>query len=400
MKDHPSVQSGRISTLDPRTAARRLAPLPDEQIAAILGDMHVGYAVEILAGFESDRRARIAAATPFGQGQLWIEDHGYPEGTVGRLVEIPPAVFRPEAVVAEVIPALRETVQRRMVVHIFVTGPDGELVGVVAFRELLFARADQTLAEIMQRDPFCLRPETSLVDAMREVLARHSPVYPVCDEARHLLGMVQGQALFEQQSFEISGQAGAMVGVDKEERLATPWPRSLRLRHPWLQVNLLTAFAAAAVVGYYEDTIRQFVVLATFLPVLMGQCGNLGAQSLAVTLRGMTLNELRAEHTLKLAAKEGMLGLCNGFLTGLVAALAMYLAARGHDNPGALALAGVLLAAMTAACVLSGVAGALIPVTMRRLGADPAMASGIVLSTATDVASMAMFLGLAAWLLI
>ena len=393
----PSTLSGRFSILDPRTAAKRLAPLPDGQIAVILADMHVGYAVEILEEFPPDRRTRIAAATPFGQGQLWIAGHSYPEGTVGRLMERPPAVFREDATIAKVVASLRETIKRQMVVYVFVTSADGLLVGVVAFRELLFARPEQTLGEIMLRDPFHLRADADLVVAMRDVLTRHYPVYPVCDESRRLLGMVKGQVLFEQQAFEISAQAGAIVGVDSEERIATPWLLSLKMRHPWLQINLLTAFAAAAVVGYYEATIQQVVVLAVFLPVLMGQCGNLGSQSLAVTLRGMTLNELRAGQTLRHTTKEGMLGLFNGFLTGLVAAVAMYVLAWQQGNHLAFELAGVLLIAMTLACALSGASGALIPVILRRLGADPVTASGILLTTATDVVSMGLFLGLAAW---
>ena len=100
----------------------------------------------------------------------------------------------------------------------------------------------------MIASPFFLRPEMELVDAMKEVVTRHYPVYPVCDDQQRLLGMVKGQVLFEQQAFEISAQAGSMVGVEKEERLATPWQRSFKSRHPWLQLNLLTAFVAAAVV--------------------------------------------------------------------------------------------------------------------------------------------------------
>ena len=131
----------------------------------------------------------------------------------------------------------------------FVTDDTGVLVGVFAFRELLFAEDDQPLSDIMLTQPFTLQPTASLVDAMREVVTRHYPAYPVVDAAGRLLGMVRGQALFERQAFEISAQAGAMVGVEKEERVATAWPRSFKFRHPWLQLNLLTAFLAAAVVG-------------------------------------------------------------------------------------------------------------------------------------------------------
>jgi magnesium transporter len=110
--------------------------------------------------------------------------------------------------------------------------------------------------------------------------------------------------LFEQQAFEISAQAGSMVGVEKEERLATPWQRSFKSRHPWLQLNLLTAFVAASVVGFFQDTLTRSSCSRCFLSVLRGQSGNTGCQALAVTLRGMTLGELRADKTAKLVRRK------------------------------------------------------------------------------------------------
>lgn len=186
-----------------------------------------------------------------------------------------------------------------------------------------------------------------------------------------------------------------MVGVEKEERLSTPWPRSLRFRHPWLQLNLLTAFVAAGVVGVFEGTIDRIVVLAVFLPVLAGQSGNTGSQALAVALRGMTLGELRPGRERALVLKEALLGLLNGGLVGLTAGAGMYVYASIQGNPAALVLGLIVAVAMTASCVISGVFGAMIPMTLKRLGADPATASSIFLTTATDVASMGIFLALA-----
>jgi magnesium transporter len=389
-----------IRDLDPKTAAERLAEHSDIDVANLLsGVPNPSYAVEILEEFPAERRERIAAATPFGQGQLWLKGHSYDEGTVGRLMERPPAVFRPGATIREVTEALREIVKKRMVVYIFVTDNEGRLVGVVAFRELLFAKPEQTLGDVMLTQPFSLRPEADLVDAMREVVTRHYPVYPVCDAQGHLLGMVKGQVMFEQQAFEISAQAGSMVGVEKEERLATPWPRSLKSRFPWLLLNLFTAFIAAAVVGIFEHTLAQIVVLAVFLPVLSGQSGNTGCQALAVTLRGITLGELRADRVFATVGKEAWLGCLNGFLVGLVAGAGMYFYAMQQSNPNALWLGIIVVAAMTFACIISGVCGALIPLALKRIGADPATASSIFLTTATDVVSMGAFLGLSTWLL-
>jgi magnesium transporter len=190
-----------------------------------------------------------------------------------------------------------------------------------------------------------------------------------------------------------------MVGVNEEERLLTPWPRSLKFRHPWLQLNLLTAFLAAGVVGFFQQTLDQMVILALFLPVLAGQSGNTGCQALAVTLRGMTLGELDQGAGKTLVAKEALLGVLNGFLVGLVAGAGMYFVASAQGNPNALPLAGIVVVAMMGSCVISGISGALIPLTLQKVGADPATASSIFLTTATDVASMGMLLGLATLLL-
>ncbi|HWT14155.1 MAG TPA: magnesium transporter [Patescibacteria group bacterium] len=389
-----------VLSTDTRSAARQLAGESDQAIADLLTAINPGFAVEILSQFPPERRERIAAATPFGAGQQWLLDHQHEEGTVGRLMERPLAVFRPETTVGQVVDALRDVVKKAFVIYVFVTEADGRLVGVVAFRELLFAGKDQPLSAVMVKQPFALRPDMAQVDAMRAVVTRHYPAYPVCDAENRLVGSVRGQVLFEQQAFEISAQAGSMVGVEKEERLATPWTRSFKFRHPWLQLNLLTAFLAAAVVGYYQEAIDKIVLLAVFLPVLAGQCGNSGSQALAVTLRGMTLGELKPGQGWKLIAKEALLGWWNGLIVGLVAGFALFLMARAQNNPDAPMLAAICVFAMACSCVLSGIAGSAIPLGLKRLGADPATASGIFLTTATDIVSMGTFLGLASWLLL
>ena len=266
---------------------------------------------------------------------MWQIGHLYPEGTVGRLMERPLAVYRPETTVGEAIESLRDLVRHALITYVFVTDAEDRLVGVLAFRDLLFAERGQRLEEVMLRDPFSLQPTMPLVDAMRAVVTRHFPAYPVTDARGRLVGLVRGQALFERQAFEISAQAGAMVGVEKEERVATPWWRSFRFRHPWLQLNLLTAFVAAAVVGFFQDTVDRIVVLAAFLPVLAGQSGNTGCQALAVTLRGMTLGELRAIGPRKLVAKEAWVGFLNGAFVGLIAGGGMWFYARSQETVSA-----------------------------------------------------------------
>ncbi len=397
MPDEP-VTIDVLRDLDADDAVSRLAALPNASVARLLSQLGPGRTVAILDRFGPERRRQIAFAAGQDEGGQWLTNQNWPEGSVGRLMESSPAIFAAEATVAEVIERLRPIVSHTLVTYVFVVDGRHCLTGLVAFRELAFARRDQRLSEIMVPRPFALHPDTPTIEAMREVVSRHYPVYPVCDADGRLIGIVRGAVLFEEQAFEISAQAGAMVGVEREERLATPWRRALRFRHPWLQLNLVTAFVAASVVGMFQGTVNRIVLLAVFIPVLSGQCSNTGCQALAVTLRGMTLGELKASRASALMWKEAWLGFVNGALTGLVAGGGMYWLAHHQGHPQALMLAGITFVAMAGSCALSGLAGAAVPLGLKRLGADPATASSIFLTTATDVVSMGLFLGLAAWL--
>lgn len=387
-----------LRDLDAAGAAARLAPLDDDAVAAALQTLGPLLGRAVLDRFEPDRRLRIGEAAERAGADRWLSGSIWPEGSVGRLMEDTPAVFTAETQVAEVVARLRTLPARGTITYVFVVDAERRLIGVVAFRELTFADPAQPLREIMIRDPFALSPATAVIDAMREVVRRHYPVYPVTDAEGRLLGLVRGARLFEAQAWEISAQAGSMVGVEKEERIATPWTRSFRFRNPWLQVNLLTTFITAAVVGSFQETIDRIVLLAVFLPVLSDQCNNTGCQALAVTLRGMTFGELKAGRGWRLLAKEAWLGLLNGSTTGLVAAAAMFGLAYHQGNPQAGILAAITFAAMAGSCALAGLVGAGVPQLLKRFGADPATASSIFLTKATDVASLGAFLGLAAWL--
>jgi magnesium transporter len=387
--------TAEIAVSGTRESINLLTPEADAEVAQTLQGVRTAVAMDILEGFEPERRQQILAALPPELGKQWAFNLTFDKDAVGRLMEPPRAVFTPDRPVADAVAALREITKHVFVTYIFVVDGQHRLIGVITFRDLLFADETRPLGEIMLKDLFTLRPDMPLQDAWKAVLNRHFPIYPVCDAEGRFVGAVRGSALFEEQAVEISAQAGRMVGVTEEERLATPWPRSLKFRHPWLQLNLLTAFLAAAVVGVFQGTIDRLVILAMFLPVLAGQSGNTGCQALAVALRGLTLGELKSGRERALVMKEGLLGLLNGSLVGISAGIGMYVVARGQHNPDALVLSVVVWAAMVGSCVISGVSGALIPLALRRAGADPATASSIFLTTATDVASMGMLLGLA-----
>lgn len=276
----------------PSEAVEMLAPYPNGFIANMLRLLNPALAQDVLQRFPSDRRQKIMAAAPPEMRQQWVRNEAFPESTIGRMMEPALAVFDPQTTVAEATQELRQFVKTAFITYLFVVDQNEHLLGVVAMREMLLALPDQRLDEIMVARPFYLTPEMPIVNAMRSTMLRHYPVYPVCERHGKLIGLIRGQMLFEAETVELSLQAGTMVGLEKDERLTTPWWRSFVFRHPWLQGNLLLGFIAAAVVGYFEGTIDRFVALAVFLPVLIGQSVNTGCQTLAVALRGMTLGEL------------------------------------------------------------------------------------------------------------
>jgi magnesium transporter len=385
----------RILEMGPLEAAEELQGQNTETILLLLPRLNPVIVQDILDHFKPTERERIMSAVPPDMRAQWSRNDSYPEGTVGRLMEPPAAIFRPETTVSETIEQLRELIKTSFITYGFVMDGTGTLVGVVVMRDLLFAEKDMTLSEVMVRDPFFLKPEMELAEAMKAVVVRHYPVYPVCDDRGRLIGKVRGVTLFEEQTFEISAQPGSMVGVEKEERLSTPWPRSLKFRHPWLQLNLVTAFLAGGVVSFFQNTIDELVILAVFLPILAGQSGNTGCQALAVALRGLTLGDLKAGQEKKLVFKEALLGFFNGALVGVSASIGMFILATIQNHPSRFSLSLIVLVAMVGSCVASGISGAIVPLTLKKLGADPATASSIFLTTATDVVSMGTLLGLA-----
>jgi len=379
----------------PHDAAEMLAAHPPGAVTSALIELNPAFRQDILDELPEPLAAEILRLVPSELAAQWERNARFDRETVGRLMEPAYAVFSPEMTVAETIARLRSLVKFALITYGYVIDGSGRLLGVVTMRDLLFADDAQRLENVMLREVFSLAPELPLNDAMKLVLERHYPVYPVCDGSGRLLGLVRGQAMFEERAIEITAQVGTTFGVEKEERLATPIGQSFKYRHPWLQLNLATAFVAGAIVAIFQDTVDRLVVLALFLPVLAGQSGNTGCQALAVTLRGMTLGELQKGKGYNLVSKEAWLGFYNGSLTGLVAALGMLGVALYQGYPNAVVLAVVVWMALVGACVVSGICGAMIPLTLKRFGLDPATASSIFLTTATDVVSMGMLLGLA-----
>ncbi|WP_428388035.1 magnesium transporter [Mucisphaera sp.] len=365
--------------------------------AKALQTINPSVATPILASLSPNDLDAIARAAPDPVAKQWRLNLTFDEGTVGRVMRPAIAIFKEGTAIAEALAKLQDLVKEFFITYAYVVDEHDKLTGVVTMRELLFADHAADVTSIMIRKPFKVEASHKLSDLLDELVKMHLPVYPVVSDEGVLLGEVRGQAMFENQKVAISAQFGSTVGVGKEEKLTTSLMTSLRLRHPWLQVNLLTAFIAGAVVGLFEETIAQVVVLAAFLPVLAGQAGNTGAQALAVVVRAITLGDLKPGMTLQVLRKEMILGMFNGLLVGIIAGLVMLgyaIIAGAEQSPIVLAL--VVLGAMIGSCLLSGLSGALIPIMLKRLGVDPATASSIFLTTCTDIAALGLLLFLAA----
>lgn len=231
-----------------------------------------------------------------------------------------------------------------------------------------------------------------LEQKVKEVETSHELISRQSEEVKRLYDELVAE---HKRSIELSAQPGVMVGVEKEERVTTPWPRSMRLRHPWLQFNLFTSLLGGSMVLLFHDTINRLLILAVFVPILISQTNNTGGQTLAITLRGLALGDLKTGKEKALIMKEALLGLLNGLLVGLVAAVAMYAAATLMHLTIAPILSLVVFLAMTGSCVFSSISGAIVPLTLKKYGADPATASTIVLNTLSGVAALLLLFGLA-----
>lgn len=393
----PSLQD-RIRDLNAKDAAQLLRDQPSKTIREVLADLPVEQTIAIASLLPAQR-------TPVTDVDREAEEEREAlldtiKGTVSELLTEVIGALPPDTTVAGALDYLVHTQPESAITYLYVIDDQHSLLGVVAMRDLLLARPGQTLEEIMTASPFCYQLDTSITEAVEEALNRRHRLYPVVDENNKLKGLLYGWKLFERVATDISAQSGSMVGVDKSERVDTPLMTSFRMRHPWLQVNLLTAFMAAVVVGVFEDTIARIVALAVFLPVLAGQSGNTGCQALAITLRGLTLGDLANYPVYKLLRKEVCLGAMNGFAVGVVAAIVMWIYAGTTGAAEPMVLAVVILIAMVGSCIGSGIFGVLVPLTLKRFGADPATASSIFLTTFTDILGMGLMLFLATTLVL
>lgn len=345
-------------------------------------------AVTLVAQLTPKKRESLLAELTPGARQDIERMLSFPEDSAGRLMDRSFLGARADMTVGEVLRRLQETTIRSAR-SLFVIAPDGRLSGRVDMQDLATAADDSPVRELAQQVVITVTPQTSREELV-EVLERSlRDSVPVVDVTGQFLGVVRYRNLFRAIEDVATADLQKMVGVSPEERALSMPGFAIRRRLPWLHINLLTAFLAAAVVGLFESLIAQFTALAILLPVVAGQSGNAGAQALAVTMRGLALREIGIRQWRSVLTKEVLVGLTNGFALAVTCGLAVYLWS------GSFGLALIIGVAMVMSMLAAGIAGALVPLILTRFGQDPATASSIILTTITDVAGFFSFLGTA-----
>jgi magnesium transporter len=403
-----------LEAMSEDTALQALRALPTPLAATLLPHLQSAYAAALLGGTDDEAVATVAnRIDPKRAASILMqmspeaierllphlseslrrevqEQLSYPVDSVGRMMSTQFLAFHDSMSAEDAVNRIRSLARTGMPSsYIYVIDDDDMLVGVLNMHSLMLAPENALLKSIMNRGIFSLHAFTDAQEAGRELTKRRYFAAPVVDAEGRMLGIVKAEQLLADVHKDATEDLLRMVGAGSDERAFSPISYSLRKRLPWLHVNLVTAFMAAAVVAGFEGLIAEITVLAVFLPVVAGQGGNAGAQSLAIVMRGIVMREVPKNRRFRLVAKETLLGLMTGLVTGIVTGLIAWL---WYGN---ITLGVVVTVGMVVNLVFAGMAGASIPLLMKAMRLDPAQCSSIILTTVTDVVGFVAFLSLA-----
>jgi len=352
--------------------------MPKDVITDIMGNLPIYMGKELLTHMKQS------------EAKVLKELLGYDIESAGGLMTTEYILFKKELTVAEALNKIKEIEPKTEVLDmIYVENKKKELVGVVELRDIFNSPNDTKLEEIMIDNIISVEPEEDQ-EIVAQLVAKYDlSVIPVVNKNKRLLGIITFDDIIDVIEAENTEDMFRMVGVNEEESINSPFFKSVKRRLPWLFINLGTAFLAAITVGLFEDVISQVAVLAAAMPVVAGMGGNAGTQTLSVVIRGIALGEVEDENKWKLVFKEGALGLIHGIAIGILTGIILYF------MYGNFYLGIIIFASMVFNLVLAGLFGFLIPLGLQAMGIDPALASAIFLTTATDVFGFFAFLGLA-----
>jgi magnesium transporter len=381
-----------ISEASPSDMLPLLEKLEPARIAKYLSEMSADDATSLASHLPDPLAAQVLAlmeAQPAADVRELLE---HEEQTAGRIMTRNYFALDEDVTIAEAVAALQKRSEEfEMVFYVFVVDKRDHLVGVVSLRKLLTTHPATQLKRIMADDVISARVGADQEEVARLVAEYNLLAVPIVDDERKLVGIVTVDDVIDVLQDEAEEDLLALAGVSAEERVDTRARRSLRLRAPWLLVNLVTAFLASYVVSRFEGSIKQLPQLATLMPIVAGMGGNAATQTLTVIIRGLALNEV--VNTTRATLKQSIVGIGNGVINGVVCAAVV----AGYYRSAWLGL--IIAVAMIINMLVAGVAGTLLPVILKRLNIDPAVASSVFVTTCTDVAGFFSFLGIATLLL-
>ena len=378
-----------VSELGPEAGAALLATRPAEEIAKLAQEIPSDDAAALIDYLPEELSAAVLHLMRPKESGVVENLLEYAEQTAGRIMN--PHVFglNEDMTVGEAITELQTNRDVEMVFYLYVVDERRHLVGVTSLRRLLLVSPETPLKRIMTTDLITARVDMDQEEVARQVASYNLLAIPVVDEENKLVGVITVDDVIDVIKDEATEDIYRLAGVAGDERPFTPPGESLRKRLPWLGVNLVTAFLAASVVALFEGTIDRITALAVFMPIVAGMGGNAATQTLTVIVRGIALGELSWSNSRKALIKEAAVGLGNGVILGLIAALVAWVT-RGSPVLGL-----VLCAAMIINMFVAATAGTLVPLGLRAANIDPALASSVFITTLTDVFGFFSFLGLA-----
>jgi magnesium transporter len=378
-----------VSELGPEAGAALLATRPAEEIAKLAQDIPSDDAAALIDYLPEELSAAVLHLMRPKESGVVENLLEYAERTAGRIMNPNVFALSEDITVGEAITEIQSARDVEMVFYLYVVDERRHLVGVVSLRRLLLVSPETPLKRIMTADIISARVDMDQEEVARQVAAYNLLAIPVVDAENKLVGIITVDDVIDVIKDEATEDIYRLAGVAGDERAFTPARESLRKRLPWLGINLLTAFLAAAVVSLFEGTIDLFPVLAVFMPIVAGMGGNAGTQTLTVIVRGIALGELTWSNSRKALLKEAVVGLGNGVVLGAAAAGVVWIT-RGNPTLGL-----VLGMAMIINMFVAAAAGTLIPLGLRAVNVDPALASSVFITTMTDVFGFFSFLGLA-----
>jgi magnesium transporter len=378
-----------VSELGPEAGAALLATRSAEEIAKLAQEIPSDDAAALIDYLPEELSAAVLDLMRPRESGVVENLLEYDEQTAGRIMNPHVFALSEDMTVGEAITELQSNRDVEMVFYLYVVDERNHLVGVVSLRRLLLVSPETPLKRIMTADLMSARADMDQEEVARIVASYNLLAIPVVDNENKLVGVITVDDVIDVIKDEATEDIMHLAGVSGDERAFTPAGESLRKRLPWLGVNLVTAFMAASVVALFETTISRITALAVFMPIVAGMGGNAATQTLTVIVRGIALGELSWGNSRKALIKEAMVGVGNGVVLGLVAAVVAWVT-RGNPVLGL-----VLCAAMIINMFVAATAGTLVPLGLRAVNVDPALASSVFITTLTDVFGFFSFLGLA-----